>query len=902
MGQKIYHSVNTFNGGEISELLFNREDIAKYKSSCRVMENCFPLVEGGAKKMPGTYFAGKTQNNLAPARLIPFQFSTTQGAILEFTAGIIRIWSPSNEGVWDLGLVESGGTPIQLITPYTQQDLFQLDCATQSADVLWIFHPSYPPACVERHGPSNWTYNLAPPGGPPVAPGDPAYRGTPGIVTTGYSALGVPILQITQAFPAVMITDAPGFSLGDRVYINECTGMVELNQGEFFTVPVLNSGVTAAFTGHIDDTAGTPNAGLILTVSAVSSGTILIGMQVQGPNVQPNTIITQYLSGSGGTGTYQVNIPQKVVATGMTGTGGFAYNLVDVQGGGIWTGSISGLTMNVSAITDGFIGIGVDVYFPGVAGGTAVVSQVSGTPGGVGVYNLSTSNSYSGQMSTVPVPSTSFLPYSGGGFAVKVIPFFNTTGNYPACGTFYQGRLCVGGTDDNPTQMNGSTINDFTNFICDPNDDSYAIQFTLLSTLLDQIINMIGSPTALILGTAGGVWIMTGPNGGALTQSGVTAAKQTSIGVSNMQPQLVGDSAIFVSRSAKQVMFLVFDFVSNEWNSFDLTRLNRQITIGPNEMKSGILQTAFQSEPYPIFWAVRADGQLIGLVFNKQDQVFAWFRINMLPENGIIESVAVISGEGQEDMVVVEVNRGIVNGVQARYVEYFYPQELFNDLSNAFFVHCGLQLNMGPPVLITGISNSNPCVVTAPGQNFANGDFVQISTVIGEPPNPNNPNGSGMWQVNQDKTQAYIIAGSDPGSGTFQLQDVDSTLWGTYIGGGRALPVTNEVTGMNYLLGQSVTAVGDCAIILPPTVVTSNTITLDYYCSQITIGLPYTMTVQPTNPVVTNPTFSTRGQKQKLNRVTISLYQSLGGKYGIKDDPDYMYDIVYGPGAHGRQP
>src|SRR5208283_3676927 len=99
MPQKIYHSVNTFNAGEISELLFNREDISKYKSACRILENAFPLVEGGAKKMPGTYFAGPIQNSggpppgpppegpdPGPARLVPFQFSTFQGAILELTA------------------------------------------------------------------------------------------------------------------------------------------------------------------------------------------------------------------------------------------------------------------------------------------------------------------------------------------------------------------------------------------------------------------------------------------------------------------------------------------------------------------------------------------------------------------------------------------------------------------------------------------------------------------------------------------------------------------------------------------------------------------------------------------------------------------------------------------------
>src|SRR5271166_2797326 len=106
MPAKIYHSVNTFNAGEVSDLIFNREDINKYRSACRVLENAFPLVEGGAQKMPGTYFAGSTLQQTAPCRLVPFQFSTSQGAILEFSPGIIRIWSPSAPGVWSLGLVE----------------------------------------------------------------------------------------------------------------------------------------------------------------------------------------------------------------------------------------------------------------------------------------------------------------------------------------------------------------------------------------------------------------------------------------------------------------------------------------------------------------------------------------------------------------------------------------------------------------------------------------------------------------------------------------------------------------------------------------------------------------------------------------------------------------------------
>ena len=153
---KTYPYINTFNAGEVSELIFNREDISKYKSACRILENAVPLVEGGAKKMPGTYFAGGGATP-HPCRVVPFQFSTTQGAILWFINNpfyggtAIAVFEPTIPGAWDL---------IQVATiyplPYLQSELFDLDCSTQSADVLWIFHPNHPPACVERLSSTNW--------------------------------------------------------------------------------------------------------------------------------------------------------------------------------------------------------------------------------------------------------------------------------------------------------------------------------------------------------------------------------------------------------------------------------------------------------------------------------------------------------------------------------------------------------------------------------------------------------------------------------------------------------------------------------------------------------------------------------------------------------------------------
>jgi hypothetical protein len=166
--------INSLNTGEVSGLVSDRSDLSKYGSACKKLENFVPLVEGGAKKMPGTYFAGTTENGGAMftasiagttmtvtavnygviqigqelydsqgsltalviaygtgtggvgnytisasltvvsttmqtasngmSRLVPFQFSTDQGAILELSAGMVRIWEGATEGSWSLGL------------------------------------------------------------------------------------------------------------------------------------------------------------------------------------------------------------------------------------------------------------------------------------------------------------------------------------------------------------------------------------------------------------------------------------------------------------------------------------------------------------------------------------------------------------------------------------------------------------------------------------------------------------------------------------------------------------------------------------------------------------------------------------------------------------------------------
>jgi hypothetical protein len=77
---------------------------------------------------------------------------------------------------------------------------------------------------------------------------------------------------------------------------------------------------TAVFTGRIDD--GTPpGAGTVLTVSAVTSGVIYLGMTLTGGAISAGTKVVSQTSGTaGGVGAYVVSISQERASLTITGT------------------------------------------------------------------------------------------------------------------------------------------------------------------------------------------------------------------------------------------------------------------------------------------------------------------------------------------------------------------------------------------------------------------------------------------------------------------------------------------------------------------------------------------------------------------------------------------------------
>ena len=87
-----------------------------------------------------------------------------------------------------------------------------------------------------------------------------------------------------------------------------------------------STNASTSFVGEID--------GCILTVSSVVSGTILLGSTVSGSGVSSGTKIVEFITGTGGAGTYKVNVTQYLGSVSMTTTT-TTVTVTDVNNGSI---------------------------------------------------------------------------------------------------------------------------------------------------------------------------------------------------------------------------------------------------------------------------------------------------------------------------------------------------------------------------------------------------------------------------------------------------------------------------------------------------------------------------------------------------------------------------------------
>lgn len=272
---------------------------------------------------------------------------------------------------------------------------------------------------------------------------------------------------------------------------------------------------------------------------------------------------------------------------------------------------------------------------------------------------------------------------------------WNPTDGYPNVVTFFRERLVFA---RNATLW-FSVSGDFQNF-------TYEIDGTVtadsgfertLSSDLANAIRWLSPGDVLLVGTLGDEWAIVESNTqAAFGPTNVKTARQSAYGSCRVAPERVADDTIFIQKSGRKARAMKFDFAQNGYASPDVTVYAEHVT------RTRIVDMAYMQEPWNILWACRGDGQLVGLTYNREQDVVAWHRHPLV--GGIVECLECIpapSGERDDLWTIVQYT---INGTTRRYIA-FLGDEDNEDMDRTDWVYSDMATTYrgAPTQTITGL-------------------------------------------------------------------------------------------------------------------------------------------------------------------------------------------------------
>ena len=282
--------------------------------------------------------------------------------------------------------------------------------------------------------------------------------------------------------------------------------------------------------------------------------------------------------------------------------------------------------------------------------------------------------------------------------------FSDTTG-FPAVVTFFEQRLVWGATTDRPQSMFFSVSADYENHAPTEADGTVLDDSGFVYTIATDQVNTIRWMRAgkvLSVGTAGGEFIVSqGDNNSPLSPTNTRVVRQTTFGSAQVTPPQVGNSVLFLQRASRKVREYVYQFESDAYTAPDLAILAEHITEG------GVTEMAYQQEPDSVVWMVRSDGVLLGMTYERAQDVIGWHRHIIGGTDAKAKSVAVIPSEnGARDDLWCIVSRTI-NGATVQYVEFMTAglDEGQTTTTNATFLDSMLTYNGGAVQTLQGLDH-----------------------------------------------------------------------------------------------------------------------------------------------------------------------------------------------------
>lgn len=847
---------HSFASGELSPQIAARTDLTKYHTGAALIKNFHIDYRGGVMNRPGTRFVGFAKNTGYQPRLVPFQFSTVQGYILEighlymrvimnggyvleptksvtaasgltftsaahgfnvgdtvylavaaalgdFSNSLFEITAVTTDtftvalqnGAISTTLATGTGTVARvytLTTPWNGADVGALSFA-QSADVITFCHPNYAPRDITRTGHAAWTCSAVSFGTALTPPAAPTLTHTG--ATTYTTTFGYVVTAVNSAGEESVASSVGSATVGN----------IATNEG---SIRVSWKGVPGALYYNvykcITDKSGSIAPGVTFGWVGTAYGTVFTD----------NNITANF--------TKTPPFHSDPFAVGALGA-------FTITNGG--SGYASGTTATISDPT-----------------GTGAVIQpivISGVI--LGFYVVNRGSGYTSP--TITLGNVG----SGTGFA-GTVAVGATTGTYPSCVSYFQQRKVYAASTNQPTSLWASRPASFKNMdISIPTNDGDSYSFTLASTQVNAIKSLVSMAEGMLVLTAGGVWQLVGTNGIAVTPSSAMAKIQSYEGATALTPITINHDVIYVQARGAIVRSLAYNFYASVYTGQDLTVLSAHMFNGHT-----LSAWAYAAEPHKLIYCVRDDGTLLTLTYLKEQEIVGW---SSNTTKGLYRDVVALQ-EGTEDAVYYGIKRKL-NGRWLYCIER-QSTRVFSGPDDYWFVDCGASYAptaQNTTLDFSGISGSVTCtagsaIFTADsvGQVIrANGGVGVITAYISAT--------SVTANFYYAQTSYIDVVGSDP---LPKICEAGKWTLGATIA---------HIGGLGHLEGEQVSVLADGNVNTSLTVVNGG-ITLPVPASYVIAGVPYKSQLK-TLPVDSgDPTI--QGKRKKLNKVIFRVETGRG--------------------------
>jgi hypothetical protein len=465
--------------------------------------------------------------------------------------------------------------------------------------------------------------------------------------------------------------------------------------------------------------------------------------------------------------------------------------------------------------------------------------------------------------------------------------FSDTTG-HPSCVTFFEQRLVFAATLNNPQTVYFSKSGDYENMDANLGGtiaDDDAIIYTIASNQVNAIRFMTATRT-LIIGTAGGEFAVSGGGAdNAITPTNILIKKQSNHGAANIDAISVGNATLFLQRARRKIRELAYNFDVDGYVAPDMTILAEHITEG------GLTQVAYQQEPNQIIYATREDGELVGLTYQREQQVTAWHRHIFGGRFGVatitVSDYANIANKTKitltkSDGTTVDFDSTTGTAGTNEFKTETNNNTTATNLKNAINAHANFTATVSSAVVTitetshgaTGyltIKSFDKTKLTATSEGKAVVDSVAVI--------PTDDKEYQTWVIIKrtvnGATKRYVeylneLDFDETDNTSFNF--LDSAL--SYSGSA----VTN-LSGLSHLEGQVVSILADGAT-HPNKTVSSGAVSLDRSAKDVKIGLAFTSLLQTMRLDAGSQDGTSQGKTKRIFDITVRMFETIGVEVG----------------------